>query len=449
MMNYFTLLKNKASKHKDKLFLRINQQNYSYEDIVSAAKRLGEQIKLEHTIVLIYSDSLLFQITAFFAMMKAGNIPIISHYDLPPAALKKMLMKNQIQYLLSDRKQTLAFIVNDETVENAFLATTSVEIGKSVDPSICMGALSSGSTDVPKVLFRTYESWAEFFPIQNQIFKVDVNSILFLHGSLSFTGNLNAVLSVLYEGGSLIVTDLFQCKTWLKTIQEFQVTTIYLVPAKLKTLNKCMNAPITSVNMIFTGSQLLFSQTAIELKEKFINSSIILYYGTSELNYITYIEYDELIANPLSVGKPFPNVVVSIEDEYIYIDTPYHVDGVELPYTVYDRGYFEKQQLIFLGRKENVMNKGGFKVSCVKVEEEIKKIPKVDNIAVVAYQDDKKGSEMAAFIVANATIDKDYIRSKIKGSLMAIEIPKKFIFIDEIPLNTSGKVDLQKLKALL
>ncbi len=32
-----------------------------------------------------------------------------------------------------------------------------------LDKSICMGALSSGSTSVPKVLYRTYESWAGFF----------------------------------------------------------------------------------------------------------------------------------------------------------------------------------------------------------------------------------------------------------------------------------------------
>lgn len=450
MMNYFELLKKMASKHQDKLFLCINQQSYSYGEIFSTAKRLGDEIKQENALILICSDSLLFQIVAFFAVMKTGNIPIISHYDLPPAALRNMLIKNQMKYMISECKQNFDFIVEVQELENAFLMTTSIEMEKKLDASICMGVLSSGSTDVPKVLVRTYESWAEFFPIQNKIFKIDTNSILFLHGSLSFTGNLNAVLSILYEGASLILTDVFQCKTWLKTIKEFQVTTIYLVPAKLKTFNKCINAPIPNVNMIFTGSQLLFSQAAIELKEKFINSSIILYYGASELNYITYIEYDELIANPLSVGKPFPNVEVSIKDGYIYVDTPYHVYGIELPYTVYDRGYFdEKQQLIFLGREESMMNKGGFKVSCVKVEEEIKKIPEINNIAVIVYHDDKKGSEMAAFIVANAKVDKEFIRSKIKDRLMAIEVPKKFIFIDEIPLNASGKIDLQKLKGLL
>lgn len=449
-MHYFTLLETMACKHKNKLFLRVNQQNYSYEMICSAAQRLGEAIAVRRAVILIYSDCLLFQLVAFFAVLKSGNVPIISHYDLPQSALKKLMLKNQIRYLLSDRRQALDFIADTQNVQDAFLSTTSIDKEMQVAPEICIGVLSSGSTDVPKVLFRTYESWAEFFPVQNRIFQLNAATILFLHGSFSFTGNLNAVLSVLYEGGMAIVTNVFQCKTWLKTIQEYQVTAIYLVPAKLKTFQKCIHEPIKSVTMIFTGSQLLFSKVARSLKEIFVHANIILYYGASELNYITYIEYEDLLINPLSVGKPFPGIQVFIRDACIYVDTPYHIYGVDMPYTVQDRGYFSKdQQLIFLGRQEQMINKGGFKISCVKVEEEIKKIPGIHTVAVIAYDDAKKGSEMAAFIVSDADIDKDYIRSEIKANLMNLEIPKKFIFLDAIPLNDSGKFDLQKLKTFV
>ncbi|WP_110953711.1 AMP-binding protein [Anaerosinus massiliensis] len=449
-MHYFTLLETMARKHKDKLFLCVNQQNYSYEMIYSAARRLGENIAARHAVILIYSDCLLFQLVAFFAVLKSGNVPIISHYDLPQTALKKLVLKNQIRYILSDQGLALDFIVDTQNVQDAFLSTTSIDKEMQVAPEICIGVLSSGSTDVPKVLFRTYESWADFFPVQNRIFQLNAATVLFLHGSFSFTGNLNAVLSVLYEGGLVLVTNVFQCKTWLKTIQEYQVTAIYLVPAKLRTFQKCIHEPIKSVTMIFTGSQLLFSKVAKSLKEIFVHANIILYYGASELNYITYIEYEALLNNPLSVGKPFPGVTVSIQDGCIYVDTPYHIWGIEMPYTVEDKGYFsEDQQLIFLGRQTQMINKGGFKISCVKVEEEIKKIPGIHNVAVIAYDDAKKGSEMAAFVVSDADLDKDYIRSEIKANLMKLEIPKKFIFLDAIPLNDSGKFDLQKLKSFV
>ncbi|PBG31184.1 hypothetical protein BGU85_26965, partial [Clostridioides difficile] len=40
---------------------------------------------------------------------------------------------------------------------------------------------------------------------------------------------------------------------------------------------------------IFTGSQLLFEDTARNLKKYMPKSEIILYYGASELNYITFL----------------------------------------------------------------------------------------------------------------------------------------------------------------
>jgi long-chain acyl-CoA synthetase len=449
-MNYFTLLKEMSHKNKNKLCIRLNHNNYSYENLFSAANRLGDQIRLTQSIMLVYSNNLLFQVTAFFAAMKAGNIPILSHYGLPLETLKKMLNKNQIKYILSDQKLDFDFLIKIETMPEAFLLTTAVEQEQIANAAMCMGALSSGSTDVPKVLFRSYESWTGFFPTQNKIFNIDASTILFMHGSLSFTGNLNAILSVLYAGGSTLLTDVFHCKTWLNEINEFQVTTIYLVPAKLKAFAKFIHEPNKSVTMIFTGSQLLFSSMALILKEKFINTNIILYYGASELNYITYLEYEDLLTNPLSVGKPFPGVTVSIQKGFIYVDTPYHIEGIDLPYTVYDRGYFaENQHLIFLGRQEDVINKGGFKISCIKIEEALKKIPGINNIAVLAYQDNKRGNEVAAFLVADSKVKKGYIRSMIKETLMAVEIPKKFVFLNEIPLNTSGKIDRQKLKTLL
>ena len=68
-----------------------------------------------------------------------------------------------------------------------------------------MGVLSSGSTDLPKLLFRTYESWADFFPEQCRIFGLKRDSVAFTEGSMSFTGNLSVFASVLYAGASLVM----------------------------------------------------------------------------------------------------------------------------------------------------------------------------------------------------------------------------------------------------
>lgn len=113
-------------------------------------------------------------------------------------------------------------------------------------------------------------------------------------------------MSVLYEGGSVVINSGLNCKTWINVIKQYNITNIYLIPTKLQLLVKYLSEIIVKVRSVFTGSQLLFEDTAIKIKKYMPDSEIILYYGASELNYITYLCYDELIEKPLSVGKPFP-----------------------------------------------------------------------------------------------------------------------------------------------
>lgn len=45
-----------------------------------------------------------------------------------------------------------------------------------------MAVMTSGTTGIPKILFRSFESWADFFAIQNAVFGVDADSRLFVPG---------------------------------------------------------------------------------------------------------------------------------------------------------------------------------------------------------------------------------------------------------------------------
>ncbi|ETI99789.1 MAG: AMP-dependent synthetase and ligase, partial [Veillonella dispar DORA_11] len=49
----------------------------------------------------------------------------------------------------------------------------------------------------------------------------------------------------------------------------------------------------------------------------------ILYYGASELNYITYCTGKEWLAREGTVGRPFPTVKIAENDNVIYVTTNY------------------------------------------------------------------------------------------------------------------------------
>ena len=484
-MNYVTLLQKHAIEKENRpyLILRDRRITYgqAYEDVrVFITPDWKKQFPAGYkTGVLIRTQNLYHQLLAFLAVMDAGQVPVIGHYDLPEAAEEKLVTQNRIGFVLEEKENgwtlrqgyspkegaagTKAGETDTDEIDTNETAPRPEKMQKAAETvsgfvpapvpyqNACMGVLSSGSTDVPKVMYRTYESWAGFIPEQNRRFCIDGDAVVFLEGSFSFTGNLSIWASVIYEGCTLAVSDVFNCRQWLEMIRDLRVSVLYLVPAKLKVLTKYLKQEYPSMQMVLAGSQLLGAKTAERLKRSFPNSDILLYYGASELDYITWLGYDEVLRFPDSVGKPVPGVKVWVENGLIYIDTPYHVEGLQQPCTLHDTGYFNREgYLIFNGREGDILNKGGFKISCTKIENALCALPEVIQAVVLPYDDAGRGQEAAAFVVCeNENRTKQDLRLRLRDTLMQQEMPKKIILVKIIPLNSRGKTDKKALLALL
>ena len=443
IMDYTDLLKRWAEEKENKPYIILPDRQITYgqacEDVCRfVAPEWKKQFPAGYkTSVLIQTQNVYYQLLAFLAVMDAGQIPIIGHYDLPRDAENQLVEKNRIGFVLEER-------------EERWMLRQGVSPAKAPYQNACMGVLSSGSTDVPKVMYRTFESWADFIPEQNRRFRIDGDAVAFVEGSFSFTGNLSVWASVLYAGCTLVVSERFSCRQWLEMIERHRVSVLYLVPAKLKTLTRYLKQDYLSVQMILAGSQLLGARTAEKLKKFFPESEIILYYGASELNYITWLSYEEVLRFPDSVGKPVPGVKVWVKDGLIYIDTPYHVEGLQQPCTLHDTGYFnEEGYLMFNGRENNIINKGGFKISCTKIENALCSLPEVTQAVVLPYEDEGRGQEAAAFLVCETKFSRQELRQRLRQLLMQQEMPKTILFLKEIPLNSRGKTDKKTLQAML
>ena len=308
-----------------------------------------------------------------------------------------------------------------------------------LNPTNVFAVKTSGSTSAPKILRRTFESWADFFPTQNKIFRVDASAKVFMHGSLDFTGNLNTLLATLHAGGSVITTDKFAPKTWLELLRS--ATTIYLVPTKLTLL--ATGAPLDNVRSIFTGSQVLTESQSRALMKKFPAAEIFLYYGSSEQSFITYKKICADNAGDVrNLGKPFDGVKIFVRDGLIYVDTPYHVEGIDNPSTVGDAGRIVDGDLIFSGRGEDFINRGGVKIFASAVEDKLTALDGVQAAAVVKVGDNLRGENFVAYVIGNAD------KKKIRQALEPAELPREIIFVESLPLNASGKVDKNSLKQL-
>lgn len=297
MQNYYGLLAEKTKQQPDKLLLQVDSMMFTYSNVLEAVDQLAENLTAlsRRSCVLVCAKEIWDQLRAFFALQKHGCLPVLAHDGLKAEEVQCILHENHLQALLEfDDAGSHIRLLGEKVIEYDYLD--------------CLGVLSSGSTGVPKVMYRTFVSWAGFFPIQNQIFKVDEDTRIFLQGSLSFTGNMNSLLAVLFAGGSVITSKFFRCRKWLGLIEAHKANVIYLVPAKLQLLLPFFKKKLPAVHMIFTGSQLLSRQALAQLYHWLPNTDIILYYGASELNYITWRNCRDLSRDPMNLGQPFPGI---------------------------------------------------------------------------------------------------------------------------------------------
>jgi len=415
---------------------------YTYGRLVELAEEMAGNAALftkradlsrQQQVHLIRQKTILRQLTEFLATMAYGMVPVIVPGDA-----------------------------------KALPEDLSVLGNVGIHPAICMGVMTSGTTGIPKLLFRTYESWAGFFPIQNRIFGIDRDSRIFMQGSLAFTGNLNLYLAQFSVGGTVVAQNLFQPKKWQEIFQDSRADSIYLIPSKLMCMPKVIEETFPNVKTILSGSQSLGREDAGLLQKIFPNARIILYYGASELNYITYVTDAQMTGERDLVGWPFPGVEVTVRGQEIYVDTPYHVEGIACPYTLSDCGYFDEEGgLHFSGRSDDIVQIHGRKISTFHIEEVLRSQPEIAAAAVLALpvckqhgqEDTGDNSEngyvgsrqlvLTAFVVLadQQAISKLFMK-KLRKRLAHYEMPGKFVEIEKLPKKENGKLDKTELRRL-
>jgi long-chain acyl-CoA synthetase len=132
------------------------------------------------------------------------------------------------------------------------------------------------------------------------------------------------------------------------------------------------------------------------------------------------------------------------------------IDGERWMFTG-DVGYMDEDGYIFLcDRAKDMLVVGGYKVFSVEVEDKLAALPMVAGSAVIGTPDTKRlGNDIVNLYVS---LSQDYkqrdqeelkteLTSWIRENMAAYKVPKKIVFIDDIPLTPVGKIDKKKLRA--
>ena len=409
-----------------KIALIVDEEQYTYGQLYDAILSMefnntSRIINLDqfndgpkNKVLLIQSPSFVEQLLQWLWGLYKGYIPMVCHNEMDVAYIDE-----------------LARIISVEGVPT----------------SADFGVLTSGTTGRPKPLWRSESSWREFFDIQNNIFYINKDTKIFLHGSFSFTGVSNMVVAVLWSGGTVITTSSLRPIRWIQLIEKYHVDHIYALPTKLRLLVRHCKSKLDSINYIIGGSQVLDRQLMEQLELICPNMEFILYYGASELNYITYCTGKEWLDREGTVGRPFPSVQIEEQNGVIYVTTKHHIEGIPDTYTVNDCGYIDKDgYLMFHGRKGDVINKGGYKISIPEMELYLQSLQGVSEVAVITINDEIRGEDFIAYMVLEDNAELSKIVECIHHERPSVEWPKAILEIPMVPLTECSKVDKRKLK---
>jgi malonyl-CoA/methylmalonyl-CoA synthetase len=230
-------------------------------------------------------------------------------------------------------------------------------------------------------------------------------------------------------------------------------------------------AAVAHMRLFVSGSAPLLEETHRSWRER-TGHAILERYGMTETSMNASNPYDgERIAG--TVGFPLPGIQIRIADPtgnalprgeigIIEIKGPnvfkgywrkpeqtaseFRTDGFFISGdlgTIDERGYIR-----IVGRGKDLVISGGYNVYPKEVETEIDAIDGVVESAVFGVPHPDFGEGVTAAIVTRqgATLEEQDILRTLERRLAKFKLPKRVIFVDELPRNTMGKVQKASLR---
>ncbi|WP_165627932.1 AMP-binding protein [Streptococcus equi] len=400
-----------ASQAPQRPAILTDQKTLTYQDLVEQILAYQPQESISYPTLIVKRDCFQ-QLIAFCYHLQHGNYPLICHPNLPEEEQRRL---------------------------------------SSCDPpsdKADFAVLSSGSTGRPKVFWRSWASWSDFFEQQNQLFHFSEQTRLFSHGSLSFTGNLNLALAQLWAGGCLVFSDQRSFKGWSSVWRRQKVTHLYLLPSLLQRLLPYISADSYFAPYLLTSSQHLSPELIRSYYQRFPQLELLMFYGASELSFISWCQGFEAMAIAGFVGRPFPQVKLELREGYIFVQTPYAIEGIEQPYSVDDVGEMTAAGLILKGRTKDWVNQQGVKCHLPSLVQLVHQSGVVQEAAAIKGGSSAADEHVILCLVLKKQRSLTAVKAYLEAHLSPAQLPKRYMLLKELPLNDSGKVDSRRLSQL-
>jgi acyl-CoA synthetase len=341
--------------------------------------------------------------------------------------------------------------------------------------------LTSGTTGLPKCVEQVEDRWMYFVRIAEQAANLSSNDVMMSivpspYGFSLWTAHFTPAML----GITCVVRDHFDAATALRVVEKHRVTVLACVTTQFVMMLASPvfdDVDLSSLRVLYTGGERVSPEKAREWEAR-TNSTILQFYGSNEIGPFSCTSLrDDQERRLTTVGRVVPGLEYRIYDAngrdittggaagqpgargpgvcsgYWNDDAAnaqlYNAGGYLLMpdlVTIDDEGYVR-----IVGRKSDVIIRGGKNISAASVEADVAAHPAVDMVAALAVADPVFGERVGVVVSLRApatTLDLEGLITFLAERGVSKEyFPEYLVIIEEMPQSIGGKIAKSELKA--
>jgi o-succinylbenzoate---CoA ligase len=445
-------------------FIYTSEKNYTYDNTLSITESFRKFISEQNDSIscaALKSSNSAEMIFTLFALWSLRITPILLNTRLTKTETEETLNITGCSYLIDD--DIIKSIPHEEreyTDSDINLNDTAVII------------FTSGSTGRPKGVELTFSTLIEAAGLQSRYLDQEdgdkwLASLPFYH-----IGGFSMITRALFNKASLIIPRSLKIEDLISAIENFKPCYFSLVGTQLRNILDSDYKPGYKIKNILIGGGFTDEKIISEALKK--GWPISKVYGSTETAaFITAAGIEDIRRYPDTAGKELVKGSVLILDtnqeslpngnegeialKNVLVMKGYLNDIVSTSerfsqgyFMTKDIGYLNDEGFLFLVmRREDLIVSGGENINPKEIENALREVEVITDAYVFAMADEKWGQIAAAAVSSSKELTEIEIKNCLAGNLADFKIPKRFYFVDHIPRNELGKINLGRLNQLL